>query len=215
MMTSPTQSNRPSASSAVDPQAGPPVVSGPLLRTTRHGSRTGDGMKKEKITFVISICVAVILTLALPAVFVPPAASAQFAGGQRMPPFGFITANPTISIATGSATSSYHSTTGVTSAHVQWVFGTVTGTYTGCTMQAKTSYDGANWLTLGSAAALTVTTGTLTAWDIYQQAPSATSVTVTTPSSSAAMGFGAYTEYVFACSAYGTSAPVTATVIYK
>jgi hypothetical protein len=82
-------------------------------------------------------------------------------------------------------------------------------------MQAKTSYDGTNWLTLGSAAALPVTTGTLTAWDIYQQAPSASSVTVTTPSSSAAVGFGAYTEYVFSCSSYGTSAPVTATVIYK
>ncbi len=171
-------------------------------------------MKKEKITFVISICVAVILTLVLPALLAPPPVNAQFAGDKRMPAFGFITANPTISITTASATSAYNPTTGVTTAHVQWVFGTVTGTYTGCTIQAKTSYDGTNWLSLGSAAALTVTTGTLTAWDIYQQAPSATSVTVTTPSS-AAMGFGAYTEYVFACSAYGTSAPVTATMIYK
>ena len=172
-------------------------------------------MKKEKITFVLSICVAVILTLVLPAILTPPSVSAQIAGEQRLPSFGHITANPAISITTGSATSAYHSTTGATSAHVQWVFGTVSGTYTGCTMQAKTSFDGTNWLSLGSAAPLTVTTGVLTAWDIYQQAPSATSVTVTTPSSSAAMGFGAYTEYVFACSAYGTSAPATATVIYK
>jgi hypothetical protein len=172
-------------------------------------------MKKEKITFVLSICVAVILTLVLPVILTPPPVSAQFAGETRMPPFGYITASPAISITSGSATSSYHSTTGVTSAHVQWVFGAVSGTYSGCTIQAKTSYDGSNWLTLGSAAALTVTTGTLTAWDIYQQAPSASGVTVTTPSSSAAMGFGAYTEYVLACSAYGTSAPVTATVIYK
>ena len=172
-------------------------------------------MKKEKITLVISICVAVILTLVLPAVLAPPPVNAQFTGDQRMPPFGFITANPAIPITTGSATSAYHATTGVTSAHVQWVFGTVSGTYSGCTMQAKTSYDRTNWLTLGSAAPLTVTTGTLTAWDIYQPAPSATSVTVTPPSSSAAMGFGAYTEYVFSCSSYGISAPVTATVIYK
>jgi len=171
--------------------------------------------KKQSIAFVLSICVAVLLTLALPALFEPPQVSAQFSGETRLPAFGYITGSPAITIASATATSAYQGTTGSTTAHVQWAFGTVSGTYTGCTAQAKTSFDGTNWLTLGSAAALTVTSGAVNAWDIYQQAPATTGVTVTTPSGTAAVGFGAYTEYVFACTAYGTSAPLTVSVIYK
>ena len=72
-----------------------------------------------------------------------------------------------------------------------------------------------NFLNLGSAAAVTVTTNAVNAWDIYQQAPVTTGVTTTAVSSTAAAGFGQLTEYTFACSAYGTSAPVTITGIYK
>ena len=107
------------------------------------------------------------------------------------------------------------STTGATTAHLTWVFGTVSGTYTGCTVQAKTSFDGVNFLNLGSAASVTVTTNAVNAWDIYQQAPVTTGVTTTAVSSSAAAGFGQLSKYTFACSAYGTSAPVTITAIYK
>jgi hypothetical protein len=40
-------------------------------------------------------------------------------------------------------------------------------------------------------------------------------VTTTTASSTAAAGIGMQTKYTFACSSYGTSAPVTITAIYK
>ena len=89
------------------------------------------------------------------------------------------------------------------------------GTYSNCTVQAKTSFDGVNFLNLGSAAAVTVTPGAANAWDIYQQAPATTGVTTTPVSNSAAAGFGKLSEFAFACSAYGSSAPVTITVIYK
>ena len=39
--------------------------------------------------------------------------------------------------------------------------------------------------------------------------------TTTTVSSSVAAGFGQWSESVFACTAYGASAPVTITEIYK
>ena len=131
------------------------------------------------------------------------------------PAFSYILDNPVLSIAGATTTTSPTSTTGATTAHLTWVFGTVSGTYTGCTVQAKTSFDGVNLLNLGSAAAVTVTTNAINAWDIYQQAPVTTGVTTTTVSSTAAAGFGQLTEYTFACSAYGTSAPVTITAIYK
>ncbi len=173
------------------------------------------GMKTEKITFVLSICAAIALTLALPAIFEPPHVAAQFSSDQRMPAFGYITGKPAITITNASATSAFQATTGASAARVQWAFGTVSGTYSGCTVQAKTSLDGTNWLALGSAVAITVTTGAVNAWDIYQQAPATSGVTVTTPSGSAAAGFGAYTEYVFACTSYGTSAPISTSVIYR
>jgi hypothetical protein len=145
----------------------------------------------------------------------PPQVLADSYSSHRFPAFGFILDNPVLSIAAASVTTSPTSTSGATTAHVTWVFGTVTGTYSTCTVQAKTSFDGTTFLTLGSAASVTVGSNTVNAWDIYQQAPVTTGVTTTGVSSSAAAGFGQLTEYTFACTSYGTSAPVTITAIYK
>ena len=113
-----------------------------------------------------------------------------------------------------SITTSSTSTTGATSAQIQWKFGTVSGSYGTCTVQAYTTYDGTNYLTLGSAVSVTVTSTTLNAWTLLAQAPT-TSVTSSAVSSSAALGFGQATEYTLACSSYGTQAPVAISVIYK
>jgi hypothetical protein len=92
----------------------------------------------------------------------------------------------------------------------------VTGTYTTCTAQAKTTYDGSTWLTLGSAVSLTVTTGAVNAWMILEQGASESALTTSAASSTAALGFGQLTKFTFACSGgYGTSAPVTVSVIYR
>ena len=128
---------------------------------------------------------------------------------------GPVVDSPTITIAGATVTSSSTPTTSGREAHVIWVFGTVSGTYTSCTAQAQTAPDGATFLNLGGTAALTVTSGAVNAWDIYQQAPVTTGVTVTAPSSTAATGFGQLTNFKFACTGYGTSAPVTITVIYR
>ncbi len=128
---------------------------------------------------------------------------------------GPVVDSPSITIAGATVSSSSTPTTSAREAHVIWVFGTVSGTYTTCTAQAQTAPDGTTFLNLGGTAALTVTSGAVSAWDIYQQAPVTTGVTVTTPSSTAATGFGQLTNFKFACTAYGTSAPVTITVIYR
>jgi hypothetical protein len=126
-----------------------------------------------------------------------------------------VTDTPAITIAGATADSTSTPTTSAREAQIQWLFSTVTGSYTSCTAQAKTSYDGTSWLTLGSAASLTVTTGTVNAWTILEQAPT-TSVTTSAVSSTAALGFGRLTKFTFACSgAYGTSAPVSINVIYR
>ncbi|HMD85146.1 MAG TPA: hypothetical protein VKO18_10655 [Terriglobia bacterium] len=52
-------------------------------------------------------------------------------------------------------------------------------------------------------------------WSILQQGAASSGVTTTTPSNSAAATFGDQIEYVFACSGYGASAPVTIKAIYK
>jgi hypothetical protein len=145
----------------------------------------------------------------------PPQVMADAYSSHRFPAFGYILDNPILTIAGASVTTSPTSTTGAATAHVTWVFGTVAGTYSGCTVQAKTSIDGVNFLNLGSAAAVSAASGAVNAWDIYQQAPVTTGVTTTSVSSTAAAGFGQLTEYAFACTAYGTSAPVTITAIYK
>jgi hypothetical protein len=172
-------------------------------------------MRNWKISFGLSLLTALAVVLLAPMLTQPPRVSADAYSAHRFPAFGHILDTPTISIAGATATTGASSTAGATTAHITWVFGTVSGTYTACTVQAKTSFDGVNWLTLGSAASVTVTTGAVNAWDIYQQAPVSSGVTTTTVSSSAAAGFGQLTEYTFACSAYGSGAPVTISVIYK
>ena len=82
-------------------------------------------------------------------------------------------------------------------------------------MQAKTTYDGTTYLTLGSAVAVTATTGTGTAWSLFAQ-NGTTNVTTSSPSTTVALSFGVKTKFTFACSgAYGTSAPATVSVIYR
>jgi hypothetical protein len=172
-------------------------------------------MRNLRTSFALSFCIAAgLVLLALPA-WRPPQVSADAYSSHRFPAFGYILDNPSVTIAGATITSNPTSTTGASTAHLTWVFGTVSGTYSGCTVQVKTSFDGSNWLNLGSAAAVTVASGAVNAWDIYQQAPVTSGVTTTTVSSTAAAGFGQLSEYTFACSAYGTSAPVTITAIYK
>ena len=148
----------------------------------------------------------------------PTAHSVKAAGPSGMNvqqrPVGVITDTPAVSITTAAATSSATPTTSAREAQVQWTFGTVSGTYSNCTVQAKTSYDGANYLTLGSAVPVTATTGAVNAWTIIEEL-GANSVTTSAVSSTAALGFGQVTAFAFSCSSYGTAAPVTISVIYR
>ncbi len=99
---------------------------------------------------------------------------------------------------------------------VQYKFGTVTGTYTTCTAQAKTSFDGGTtFLTIGTAPALTVTTGTVNAWTVIEQLGT-TSVTTSAVSATVALGFGNVTKFTFNCTgAFGTSAPAAISIIAR
>jgi hypothetical protein len=125
------------------------------------------------------------------------------------PARGAVVSSPTITITTTAADTTATPTSNAHEAQISWVFGTVVGSYTTCTVQAKTSFDGSNYLTLGSAATVTATTGTVNAWTILAQGPT-TSVTTSSVSSTAALGFGQLSKFSFACSgAYGTSAPVS------
>jgi hypothetical protein len=172
-------------------------------------------MRTLRNAFVASLLIAVVVVLLATFSLRLPQVSADAYSAHRFPAFGYILDNPVLTIAGATTTTNPTSTTGATTAHLTWVFGTVSGTYSSCTVQAKTSFDGVNWLNLGSAAAVTVTSNAVNAWDIYQQAPVTTGVTTTSVSSSAAAGFGQLSKYTLACSAYGTSAPVTITGIYK
>ena len=160
----------------------------------------------------------VLLLVALYALFLnprcwPPVHAAGTNVQQR--PTGVVTDTPTVTIGGAAATTTSTPTTTAHEAQIQWTFGTVTGTYTTCTAQAETSYDGATWLTLGSAVSLTVTTGAVNAWTILEEVGTGP-VTASAVSSTAAMGFGQATKFTFACSGgYGTSAPVTVSVIYR
>lgn len=130
-------------------------------------------------------------------------------------PIQWVTDTPAITITTTTADTTATPTTGAHEAQVAWVFGTVVGTYTTCTGQMKTSYDGTNYLTLGTAVTITATTGTTNVWTVLAQAPT-TTVTTSAVSATAALGFGQLTKVTFACSgAYGTSAPVAITTIYR
>jgi hypothetical protein len=145
-----------------------------------------------------------------------PAPYGAGAGTNVQPrPTGVVVDTPAITIAGGTATTTSTPTTAAHEAQIQWTFGTVVGSYGTCTVQAKTSYDGVNYLTLGSAVSVTATTGTVNAWTIIEQLGT-TSVTTSSASATAALGFGQATEFVFACSGgYGTSAPVSIAVIYR
>jgi hypothetical protein len=152
---------------------------------------------------------------ALPEWRVPSPAFALAGGAASIAPSrGAFVANPTITIAGTTADTATAPTTNQHEAQILWAFGTVSGTYSTCTVQTKTSFDGSNWLTLGSAATVTATSNTLNAWTILAQAPT-TSVTTSSVSSTAALGFGQISKFTFACSGYGTSAPATITVIYR
>jgi hypothetical protein len=172
-------------------------------------------MRILRNTFFLSVCVAAGVVLLAVQSIRPPQVSADSYSSHRFPAFSYILDNPLLTIVGATMTTNPTSTTGATTAHLTWVFGTVAGTYSTCSVQGKTSFDGVNWLNLGSAASVTVATNAVNAWDIYQQAPVTTGVTTTTVSSSAAAGFGQLSEYTFACTGYGSSAPVAITAIYK
>lgn len=172
-------------------------------------------MKLMRNALLMTLTAAVLLVVLVVLSVRPRAVSADSYSSTRFPGFGYILDNPNLTIAGASVATSPTSTAGATTAHVTWVFGSVAGTYSNCTVQAKTSFDGVNFLNLGSAAAVTVTPGAVNAWDIYQQALSTNGVTITPVSNSVAAGFGKLSEFAYACSAYGSSAPVTITVIYK
>ena len=129
-------------------------------------------------------------------------------------PVGVVIDTPSITIAGAAASTSATPTTGAREAQIQWAFGTVSGTYSNCAVQAKTSYDGTNYLTLGSAAPVTVSSGAVNAWTLIEELGTG-SVITSAVSSTAALGFGQVTEFAFACSSYGTAAPVAVNVIYR
>lgn len=175
------------------------------------------GKKGESRIVAFYICLLIFALSLLTSLFVlQPRARAAPAGGVNVQPrpTGVIVDTPTITIAGASATTTATPTTSAREAQIQWTFGTVSGTYSTCTVQAKTSYDGVNFLTLGSAAPVTITSNTVNAWTVIEQLGT-TSVTTSSVSSSAALGFGQLTQFAFSCSSYGTSAPVSISVIYR
>jgi len=178
-------------------------------------TRAGFGVEEKGFRWGIFILLVVLYALFLnPRCWPLPRGGTATTNVQQRPT-GVVTDTPAITIAGATADTTSTPTTTAHEAQIQWTFGTVTGTYTSCTAQAKTTYDGSTWLTLGSAAGLTVTTGTVNAWTILEQAPT-TSVTTSSVSSTAALGFGQLTKFTFACSgSYGTSAPLTVSVIYR
>ena len=136
--------------------------------------------------------------------------------GPRAIPYVY-TRPTTLSIAGSSVATLPSPTSFAGAAHVQFTFSGITGTYSGCTVQAQTTLDGTTWLNLGGAATLgtPLSNGLVQALDVLEQARAATGVTVTTPSSTAANGFGVQTKYAFSCGAYGTAATATYTAIYR
>jgi hypothetical protein len=169
----------------------------------------------QRSSLAMPLMAALILLLAaycvLPAAYLVKAAPAA---NVQPRPVGVVTDTPGITIASAAATTSATPTTSAHEAQVLWSFGTVSGTYTSCAVQAKTSYDGVNYLSFGSPVTVTATTGTLNAWTLIEQLGT-NSVTTSTASSTAALGFGQVTEFTFSCSSYGTAAPVSINVIYR
>jgi hypothetical protein len=175
-----------------------------------HPDRNGEGSWKGR---VISAGIVVLLALSV-FCFLPNFSGAAAPTNVQPRPTGVVVDTPAITIAGATATTTATPTTAAHEAQILWNFGTVTGTYSSCTVQAKTSYDGTNYLTLGSAVSVTVSSNALNAWTIIEQLGT-TSVTTSSASSTVALGFGQLTEFTFACSSYGTSAPVAVTVIYR
>jgi len=133
-------------------------------------------------------------------------------------PISFISDSYNLAIAGVTIDTQITSCSGIRECHAQWVFGTVVGSYTTPTIQAKTSLDSTNWLTIGTAITPTVSTGTLNLWSIWQEVANAGTPAVVTSAASAtvALGFGAFLKFTFAASGgYGTSAPVVCTLILK
>lgn len=161
------------------------------------------------------ISLAALAACVLVAISIVPRSRAASATNVQPRPTGVVVDTPTITIADSTATTTATPTTSAHEAQIIWKFGTVSGSYGTCTVQAETTFDGATWLTLGSAASVAVTSSTVNAWTILAEAPSSSGVTTGTVSSSAALGLGLETQYVFACSTYGTSAPVSISVIYR
>lgn len=121
--------------------------------------------------------------------------------------------SPALTLTTGTADTAATPTTGAQTAIVQFKFATVVGSYGTCTVQAKTSVDGSSYLTLSTAASVTISSGTSNSWVVTAAPP--TSGNTSTPSTTATRSFGQLTKYTVACSSYGTSAPVTVSVIYS
>jgi hypothetical protein len=131
-------------------------------------------------------------------------------------PTGFTVSSETVAVLAATIDSAAVPTTSTHEAMIQWKFGTVVGVYTTCTVQMYTTYDGTNYLSLGSAASVTVTTGTINAWSVINRLGIGTGVYTSAVSATDALGFGQLTKFTFACSGgYGTSAPATVTVIYR
>lgn len=124
-------------------------------------------------------------------------------------PLVVIRDNPSITITTGSATTTTTPSSGAHEVQLQWIFGTVVGTYSGCTVQLVTAIDNATFATLGSATAITVATGQANIWIVRDPGTNGS------VSATAAQSFGQMTKATFACSSYGVSAPVTINVIYR
>jgi hypothetical protein len=177
------------------------------MEDNRMRSRIRDAWSVRLCLLSFALCALTSLLFFLPKAGAVPA-------NVQPRPTGVIVDTPAITIAGATATTTATPTTSAHEAQIEWNFGTVSGTYSGCTVQAKTSYDGTNWLTLGSAASVTVASNTLNAWTVIEQLGT-TSVTTSSVSSTAALGFGQLTEFTFSCSSYGTSAPVAVSVIYR
>lgn len=112
----------------------------------------------------------------------------------------------TVNVLAATIDSAPVSTINVHELSVEWTFGTVTGSYTTCTVQPKTTLDGTTYLTLGSAFTVTVSTNRVNAFTVTE--PLAATVSAT-----AANSFGLNALLTFACSGYGTSAPVALSIV--
>ena len=187
------------------------------IQERRGGTRWTGGQAGRRLTACLPICLLALLAaycLMPTAPFVSAAPAGPSGTNVQPRPTGVVVDTPAIAIAGASATTTATPTTSAHEAQIQWTFGTVSGTYSSCTVQAKTSYDGVNFLTLGSAASVTAASNAVNAWTLVEQLGT-TSVTTSSVSSSAALGFGQLSEFTFSCSSYGTSAPVSISVIYR